>query len=184
MLILASKSPRRKELLSLTGYEYIIDPAVGDEALPEKISPANAVELLSRQKADEVFSRHSGDVVLAADTVVALDDIILGKPKNRDDAFRMLEMLSGRVHSVFTGVCIKSKSDIITFFEETKVEFFPLSASEINDYINTGEPFDKAGAYGIQEKGGLLVKRIEGDFFNVVGLPVSRVNRELGKLIF
>ena len=110
---------------------------------------------------------------------VWIDGKILGKPSDREDAARMLRLLSGRVHSVFTGVCIMSKNTEISFFEETKVRFFSLSDDEIEKYIETGEPFDKAGAYGIQDKGALLVEGIDGDFYNVMGLPVGRLAREL-----
>lgn len=179
MLILASKSPRRSELLTLAGVDFIIDAAKGEELLPDGISPSEAVTLLAKQKADEVFERHAAETILAADTVVAIDGRILGKPKEISDAFHMLSELSGRTHSVYTGVCIKSSERTKLFFEQTKVEFYPLTDDEINSYIATGEPMDKAGAYGIQEKGGLFVKKINGDFFNVVGLPVGRTIREL-----
>lgn len=179
MLILASKSPRRTELLKLAGLEFKIFPAVGEETVPDGLVPSGVVTFLAKQKADEVAKQFPGDVVIGADTVVSLGDTVMGKPKDKNDAYRMLSALSGRIHSVFTGVCIVSEKNSITFFEETKVEFYRLSDEEIYRYIESGEPMDKAGAYGIQEKGALLVKRIDGDFFNVVGLPVSRVVREL-----
>lgn len=183
MLILASKSPRRSELLTLAGVEFITDSANGEEILPCDISPSDAVMLLAKQKADEVFSRHPDDIVLAADTVVAADGKILGKPVDEHNASEMLSSLSGKCHSVFTGVCIKSKNMNKLFFEHTLVEFYTLSDNEIKAYIACGEPFDKAGAYGIQGKGGLFVKRIDGDYYNVVGLPIGRVVRELNSNI-
>lgn len=183
-MILASQSPRRKELLSLITADFKIIPAKGEEILPKNISPENAVLLLAEQKADEIFSAHKKEVIVAADTVVAIDGKILGKPADKEDAFYMLKTLSGRVHSVFTGVCvIFADGEKKTFAEQTAVEFYPLSDEEIRAYIATGEPMDKAGAYGIQEKGALLVKRIEGDYYNVMGLPAGRLSRVLkGKI--
>lgn len=179
MIILASASPRRKELLSLAGIEYTVIPSECDEALPEKISPPEAVTLLAERKADDVFKRYPGDIIIAADTVVALGEEILGKPKNETDAFKMLRMLSGKMHTVYTGVCIMNKDGKDIFFCSTEVEFYELTDDEITEYISTGEPTDKAGAYGIQGKGALLVKRISGDYLNVVGLPLSETVRKL-----
>ena len=179
-MILASQSPRRKELLSLITSDFEIIPAKGKEILPENISPENAVLLLAEQKADEIFAEHKNRVIIAADTVVAVDGKILGKPTDEADAFCMLKMLSGRIHSVFTGVCvIFENGERKTFAEHTEVEFYPLSDEEIRAYIATGEPMDKAGAYGIQDYGALLVKRISGDYYNVMGLPVGRLSRVL-----
>lgn len=177
MIILASKSPRRKELLSLITDDFVIKSAEVDEALPEGIEPAAAVEYLSKIKA-EPFD-NGRDTVIGADTVVAVDGMILGKPKDRRDAFNMLKMLSGRQHSVFTGVTVIKPRSSKTFSVETKVKFFDLTDSEINAYTDTGEPFDKAGGYGIQGKGSLLVEKIDGDYFNVVGLPVAVLNKYL-----
>lgn len=177
MLILASKSPRRKELLSLITENFEIKTANVDEALPEGITPDKAVEYLSKIKA-EPFA-NGVDTVIGADTVVAVDGKILGKPANRQEAFDMLKTLSGKYHSVFTGVTIIKPEDTVTFSVETRVKFFDLTDDEINAYIATGECDDKAGAYGIQGKGALLVEKIDGDYFNVVGLPVSLVNKFL-----
>lgn len=177
MIILASKSPRRKELLSLCGIEFSVMPTEADETLPENISPAEAVEHLSRIKAEPL--KNENGIIIGADTVVAIDDIILGKPRDEKDAFDMLKALSGKTHFVYTGVTIIKGEKSVTFSEKTEVEFFPLSDEEIADYVKTGEPLDKAGAYGIQGKGALLVKKINGDYNNVVGLPVSRLSREL-----
>lgn len=177
MIILASKSPRRKELLSLIISDFEIKAADVDEALPNGMAPKKAVEYLSEIKAMP-FANNT-DTVIGADTVVAIDNKILGKPKNRDDAFNMLRTLSGRTHSVFTGVTIITPDSQETFSVQTKVKFFDLSDEEINSYLDTDEPYDKAGAYGIQGKGALLVESIEGDYFNVVGLPVSRLNKKL-----
>lgn len=179
-MILASQSPRRRELLSLITEDFRIIPAKGEEVLPEKISPEKAVVLLSEQKAEEVYRENRGEIIVAADTIVTIDGKILGKPRDEKDAFAMLKTLSGRVHEVFTGVCvIFSNGEKEKFFEGTKVEFYELSDEEIARYIKTGEPMDKAGAYGIQGKGALLVKRIDGDYYNVMGLPVAKLLRVL-----
>lgn len=182
MLILASKSPRRKELLSLITEDFVIKSADVDETLPKGITPERAVVFLSKIKAQPLAN--SQDTVIGADTVVAVDNKILGKPKDRNDAFSMLKLLSGKNHSVFTGVTVISPKKSTSFFVETKVKFFDLTDGEIIRYIDTGEPFDKAGAYGIQGKGSLLVEKIEGDYFNVVGLPVSTLNRVLADFDF
>ncbi len=178
-IILASASPRRKELLTLAGISFSVDVADADESLPENILPENAVKMLAVKKASAVYENHKDSIVIGADTVVSIDSKILGKPKNYDEAFEMLSLLSGRVHSVFTGVCIKSEDVEISFSEETKVEFYGLTKDEIDAYIKTGDCFDKAGGYGIQTNGCTLVKGIVGDYFNVVGLPVAKTVREL-----
>ena len=178
-IILASASPRRKELLTLAGIEYEVIVSQCEETLPDGITPDKAVEELARQKAEDVFSRNSNALIIAADTVVALGNTILGKPKDEDEAFSMLSSLSGRKHTVFTGVCIKTKEKTDIFHVATDVEFYDLSEKEIKDYIATKEPMDKAGAYGIQGKGFVLVKGIHGDYFNVVGLPLAETIRHL-----
>ena len=177
--ILASNSPRRRELLSLAGIEYTVIPSECDEILPENIKPADAVEELARQKAADVFSKNKDAVIIAADTVVAMGDTILGKPVDEEDSFRMLTSLSGKTHTVYTGVCIMTENHTDIFHCATQVEFYDLSEKEISEYIFTGEPSDKAGAYGIQGKGSLLVKKINGDYFNVVGLPLAETVRHL-----
>ncbi|MCH5314596.1 MAG: septum formation protein Maf [Eubacterium sp.] len=174
MIILASKSPRRRELLSLITTNFEVKTADVDEALPSGISPKDAVEYLSKIKAQPF--KNGTDIIIGADTVVTLDEKILGKPENEQEAFDMLRMLSGREHSVFTGVTIIKGEEETTFSCETKVEFFELSDRQIWDYIATGDPMDKAGAYGIQNGGALFVKKINGDYSNVVGLPVSLLN--------
>lgn len=176
-IILASKSPRRKELLSLITENFVIKSAEVDESLPKGIQPDKAVEYLSKIKAEPF--RNNEDIIIGADTVVSIDGVILGKPNDRSNAFKMLKMLSGKYHSVFTGVTIIKPDSTKTFSVETRVKFFDLTDREINDYLDTGEPFDKAGAYGIQGKGSLLVEKIDGDYFNVVGLPVSTLNKYL-----
>ena len=185
-IILASASPRRKELLALADIKYTVIPSECEEILPDNITPAQAVEELARQKADDVFKRYPDCMIIAADTVVALGNTILGKPKDDEDAFNMLSFLSGKIHTVYTGVCIKTAEKEDVFHVATDVEFYDLTEKEILDYIATKEPCDKAGSYGIQGKGSLLVKGIHGDYFNVVGLPlaetVRRINNNLSAL--
>lgn len=180
MIILASKSPRRKELLSLCGLKFKVVPTEVEETLPEGISPAEAVEYLSKIKAEPLIN--DKDIIIGSDTVVALGNEILGKPKDSADATAMLKKLSGRIHSVYTGVTLLMGNKEITFHEKTDVKFYELSEKEISDYVCCGECYDKAGAYGIQGFGGLLIERIDGDYNNVVGLPVSRLIREYKKL--
>lgn len=178
-IILASASPRRKELLALAGIEYTVIPSECEEVLSENITPSEAVTLLAQQKAEDVFKRNPDCMIIAADTVVALSNAILGKPKDDEDAYNMLSSLSGKIHTVYTGVCIRTAEKEETFFSATDVEFYELSDKEIRDYIATKEPCDKAGAYGIQGKGSLLVKGIHGDYFNVVGLPLAETVRRI-----
>ena len=180
-IILASASPRRKELLTLAGIEYEVVVSQCEEILPDNITPDKVVEELARQKAEDVSGRNEDAMIIAADTVVALGNTILGKPKDEEDAFNMLSSLSGKCHTVYTGVCIKTKDRTDIFHVATQVEFYELSDKEIKDYIATGEPMDKAGAYGIQGKGFVLVKGIHGDYFNVVGLPLAETVRHLKK---
>ena len=177
-LVLASKSPRRSEILKNAGIDFTVRVADADETIPEGTRPCDAVVFLAARKAMAV-ERAEDELVLGADTVVVLDDRILGKPKDRDDAYNMIKALSGRVHSVFTGVCAIGNGISMTFSEETKVEFLPLTDDEINAYINTDEPYDKAGAYGIQGLASKFIRGIQGDYFNVVGLPVSRIYEKI-----
>lgn len=180
--VLASASPRRRELLTQVGLEFEVITSDADETLEKGTAPADAVLLLSERKADAVVPQAGGRVVIAADTVVALDGEIFGKPADSDDAKRMLKALSGRTHSVFTGVCVVFPDGRKErFYEETKVTFVPLTEEMTEEYIATGEPFGKAGAYAIQGRGARLVNRIEGDYANVVGLPVRRVMEAIGR---
>lgn len=180
-IILASQSPRRKELLGQMGLKgfKIISPDV-DETVEENLSPAQLVEELSLRKARAVADHADDDAfVIAADTVVSLDGGILGKPADEREAFAMLSALSGNRHRVYTGVTVIRGNRAVTGHEETIVTFRELEPEEIMDYIATGEPMDKAGAYGIQGLGAMLVSGIEGDYFNVMGLPVFRLSRIL-----
>lgn len=179
MIILASKSPRRRELMKYITQDFEVKSADVDESLPQRIKPAEAVEYLSKIKAEPF--KNGIDTVIGADTVVAIGDNILGKPADESDAKAMLKMLSGKEHSVFTGVTVIKGNDSTTFSVETRVKFFELSDEDIEKYIATGEPMDKAGAYGIQGYGSLLVEGIVGDYFNVVGLPVSKLYQIITK---
>ena len=182
-IILASQSPRRRELLGQMGISnFIIRPAQGEEKADPGLSPAQLVEALSLQKGLEVAaSAAPGDIVISADTVVAVDGRVLGKPHSRKEAAAMLASLSGRAHTVYTGVTVCRDGKALTEHEATAVRFRPLTAGEIDAYVATGEPMDKAGAYGIQGYGALLVEGIEGDYSNVVGLPVCRLGRMLAR---
>lgn len=182
-IILASASPRRKELLTQMGLKFEIEPTYGEEVITRK-EPKFAVMQLATQKAEEIVDLHNEDVlVIGADTVVVKDGMILGKPSDAADAVRMLSMLQGSTHQVYTGVCLIRKSGKVQsdyrFYECTDVEFNPMSEDEIWSYVETKEPMDKAGAYGIQGRGAIYIKGIHGDYNNVVGLPIARLYHEL-----
>lgn len=198
-LILASGSPRRKELLEQIGAEFEILPAKGEEVITSTV-PAQVVMELSAQKAEEVAGRYKEElgvenhsasegeqtvVILGADTVVAYENKILGKPKNEEEAVQMLQMLSGHTHSVFTGVTFviekAGKQEKQSFFVETNVTMYPMTEQQIQSYVATGEPMDKAGAYGIQGKCAVYIEKIMGDYNNVVGLPIALVYQNLEK---
>ena len=200
-IILASKSPRRKELLENAGFEIVIIPSEAEENIDVK-EPAEMVKTLSYIKAVSVYEDikdkkvsvgdteenantdlSENDIVLGADTVVYAGGMILGKPKNKEDAREMINMLSGNVHSVFTGFTIvQANGKSITDYSETKVYVYPMTDEEIEDYISTNEPYDKAGAYGIQTGGARLIKSIRGCYYNVVGLPVAKMLQMLNDL--
>lgn len=182
-IILASQSPRRKELLNQMGLKgfKVTSPDV-DEDIDENMHPSLMVEELSLRKAKAVAAHADSDaIVIAADTVVALEGTVLGKPVDERDAFTMLSALSANRHYVYTGYTVVQGSRIETAHEVTAVDFRELSPDEIEHYIATGEPMDKAGAYGIQGLGALLIDRIEGDYFNVMGLPIQRLSRTLAE---
>ena len=177
-LILASKSPRRRELLAQMGLtDFEIHPAVGEELAEPGLTPPELVQALALHKAREGAEKFAqpGDLVIGADTIVVLDDQVLGKPHDEAHALEMLTALSGREHHVYTGVAVLQDGRELAQVEDTAVWFRDASQAELNRYIATGEPMDKAGAYGIQGRGGLLVSRIEGDYTNVVGLPIVRL---------
>jgi len=190
MIVLASASPRRQELLRNAGIGFVVQTADINETPLAGESPRDCAERLAREKALAVSRSRPREYVLGADTIVVIDDAILGKPGDAEDAARMLRMLSGRTHAVITGVCVVnpvasgqgsevSKTDLLTASETTLVTFCELSGDEIRDYVATGEPMDKAGAYGIQGIASRWIPRIEGDYGNVVGLPVALVYRML-----
>ena len=199
-LVLASASPRRRELFHQAELFPEIIPSHKEERSAAK-TPAALVKALSRTKAEDIAERFAGSdhggqeiLVAGADTIVVLDGKVLGKPKDPEDAVRMLESLSGRAHHVYTGVTLillggrdagaeAGESRRISFFEKTAVEVYPLTGAEIRAYVESGDPLDKAGAYGIQGKGSLLCEKISGDYFNIVGLPIARVARELKAIL-
>ncbi|TXC90096.1 septum formation inhibitor Maf [Metabacillus litoralis] len=183
-LILASASPRRKELLELLQLPFEVIPSLVEEVMDEELQPAEMVQSLAQQKAKGVAKEHQHAFVIGSDTIVVSDNKMLGKPKSHDEAKKMLRNLSGKTHEVFTGVSIINGEKIHTFHEKTAVTFYHLTESEIEDYVLSGEPMDKAGAYGIQGLGALLVKEISGDYFSVVGLPIARTSRELKEMGF
>lgn len=185
-VILASNSPRRKELLTQMGITFLVRPAHGEETITST-NPETVVKELSEQKAAEVANGVADGIVIGADTVVAYQGEIMGKPKDEQDAFRMLKLLQGNTHQVFTGVTIIQKSagketNRIVFAEKTEVVFFETEDEALKMYIQTGDCMDKAGSYGIQTAGGFLVKEIHGDYNNVVGLPAAKVKRILDNL--
>jgi len=178
-LILASASPRRYELLSLTLLPFETYPSTLEEKMDLSLTPSQLVESLAEQKAADIFTQKPDCVVLGADTIVSYQNNRLGKPKDRIEAAEMLRMLSGQTHEVYTGVCLIDQTKKVIFSVKTSVTFYTLDENTIEWYLNTGEPFDKAGSYGIQGSGSLLVEKIDGDYFNVVGLPISKVVRSL-----
>ncbi|MDO4742768.1 MAG: Maf family protein [bacterium] len=177
MLILASNSPRRKQILEMLGFDFDVKPSDCDETVCSGLTPSQIVCELAQRKACSV-SHGLGDVVLGSDTVVSIDGCILGKPDSEQEAVSMLQKLSGRCHSVFTGVCVTNGCQTETLFVEAKVYFKQLDLKTIKQYVRTGEPMDKAGAYGVQGLGGKFVDKIEGDYYAVMGLP-STVTKEL-----
>ncbi len=178
-LILASASPRRRELMALAGFDFEVITADVDEVLDPSLEPCELVMSLAFQKASAVAEYNPDAAVIGADTVVVLDGKVLGKPHSEEEAVQMLRELSGNTHEVYTGVCIIKGDRVHKFYECTGVTFQTLEDELITQYVASKEPMDKAGSYGIQGKGSVLVKGIEGDYFNVVGFPVSRFYREI-----
>ena len=180
-LILASQSPRRRELLGLTGLDFVVRAADIDETMDPSLPPREEVARVSREKARAV-ARGPEDVVIAADTIVVCGTQVLGKPKDEADAFRMLSLLSGREHQVMTGMTVLRGGQTVTETEITSIRFRELSPAEIRAYIATGEPMDKAGAYGIQGGAALFAQSLQGDYYNVMGLPMCRLGQILRQL--
>jgi septum formation protein len=178
-IVLASKSPRRKQLLALCGVDFNVQEANVDEILDESVSKVDAVEKLALHKAQTVFLHHPEALIIGADTIVLVDDEVLGKPVDTDDAKVMLRKLSGRTHQVITGICMMDQRKTVTFSSVVDVDFCVLEENEIDAYANSGEPMDKAGAYGIQGGAAPFILSIRGDYYAVMGLPVSKVYEHL-----
>ena len=180
-LILASQSPRRRELLGLTGLDFVVRVADIDERMDPEKAPFDEVSRVSRLKAEAV-ARKPDDVVIAADTIVVCEGEVLGKPRSEEDAFRILMLLSGRHHEVMTGMTVLRGDELVTHTEVTKIHFRQLHPDEIRAYIASGEPMDKAGAYGIQGGAALFADEMVGDYYNVMGLPVCRLGQLLREI--
>ena len=183
-IVLASKSPRRQELLKNIISNFKIEVREIEETFPSTLKGAEIAQYISKQKANAFLHSNEKSMIITADTIVCLEDKVLGKPKSHENAFEMLRSLSGKKHTVFTGVSLLFKNKLTSFYDATHVSFYELSDEEINEYIKNHQPFDKAGSYGIQEWMGYVgIQKIEGDFFNVMGLPLHRLYREIDKLV-
>jgi septum formation protein len=184
-IILASKSPRRQELLSEMGIDFRVVSKDVDESYPEGLSPAEIAVYISERKARAFDESLEDEIVITADTIVSIDGHILGKPEGEEHAFEMLSLLSGKKHEVITGVSLLKAHHLYSFYEKTEVYFHELSAQQIKHYIHHYKPFDKAGAYGIQEWIGMVaIERIVGSYTNVVGLPTHRLFQELERITY
>lgn len=183
-ILLASKSPRRHEILSKCGLSFEIVNIEAEENYPSELKNQEVCEYLALHKANHYTLPIGNDVLVTADTIVCIDNLVLNKPQNIDEAVEMLTRLSGRVHTVYTGVCIKTDVKTHVFHDATEVEFYPLTNNQIMTYIQNCQPFDKAGSYGIQDWMGYLgVKRIDGCYFNVMGFPSGKFYREFSNFI-
>jgi len=178
-IILASQSPRRRELMLLLNLPFSSENPQIEELVDPSLPIGKAIEKIAVDKALDVFNRHKHAIVIGSDTVVVLDDLVLGKPNDDEDAIRMLKLLSGKTHKVITGVCMVSDSEKIVFHSTAKVTFYPLDDALIKSYVASSLPMDKAGAYGIQDRGALFIKAIEGDYYTIMGLPIAEVHRRL-----
>lgn len=181
-IILASASPRRQELLLKANVSYEVIPSNVDEVFNHNISVEDAVMDLAYQKANDVFNKHKDSLVIGADTIVVIDNEVLGKPKEYKDAVRMLNKLQNNTHYVITGVVLLTKEKVVKFYEKTKVVFKPMTQSDIDTYISEENVYDKAGSYAIQGEAMKYIDYIEGDYYNVIGLPIDRLIEELKKL--
>ncbi len=182
-IILASASPRRRELMKLITEDFKAVSVAANEIIPDNMPAEKAAEYLAVVKAQEAAAHYNTSIVIGCDTTVVADGRVLGKPDDKDKCREFMQMLSGKVHTVITGCALVYSHKKISFSESTEVFFRNLTDEEIEEYISCDEPYDKAGGYGIQGKGSLLIEKINGDYFNVVGLPVSRLNLELKKFI-
>ena len=182
-VILASASPRREDLLKRLFEKFEIIPADIDETLPDDIGLEFAPVFLAAEKGNAVAENHPDALVISADTIVVIDGVMLGKPKDRQNAIEMLKLLSGKTHKVITGCCIRKGELCSSFSQESLVTFYDLTDNEISSYVDSGAADGKAGAYGIQDGGGLFVEKIEGDYYNIIGLPIAKLNREIQLLL-
>lgn len=182
-IILASNSPRRKELLGLTKYDFTIKTKEVEEKLDKTLPVTKQIENIAYSKAKEVAKEHNDSLVIGADTVVVVNNQILGKPKDKDDARRMMELLQNNTHQVITGVALCYNDNVELFHEITDVEFYPMSKEEIEDYINLDDIYDKAGAYAIQGDAALYIKKINGDYYNVMGLPIAKLYKKINEIV-
>lgn len=182
-IILASSSPRRKKLLKMIYDDFRVMPSDIREYVPRDLEVEKCPEYLACVKAKEIAVQYSRALVIGCDTSVIIDGKILNKPRDTNDARKMMNMLSGKTHKVITGCCLYYQNQMKSFSVSSDVEFFELTNEEIEEYVNTSEPYDKAGGYGIQNKGALFVKSINGDYYNIVGLPVSRLKREIDSFL-
>lgn len=182
-LILASKSPRRKELLELLGFDFDVISSEVDEVSSEDLSPEEMVKALAYQKAKAVFETHSDNVVLGSDTIVVVDDEILGKPKNEKQAKEMMLKMKDREHQVITGVAVLSKKEEIIFSDISNVHFNDIEEAEIDRYVKTDEPYDKAGGYAIQGWAARYISAIEGNYYTIMGLPLDKVFKYVKKML-
>ena len=178
-VIIASQSARRRELIQYIFEDFEVIPSDADETPPEGVDAEYIPEILAVRKATDVAKSHPDALVIGCDTVVILDGEIFGKPKSVEEAFVMLKRLSGRTHEVISGVCLSLRGKTMSFTQKTNVTFYPLSDGDIMRYITESNPLDKAGSYGIQDRGGLFVKSLEGDHYNVIGFPIARLKIEL-----
>ncbi len=179
MIILASASPRRKEICELLGLEFSIVPAQNEIEIDKTLIPEKAVELVAVSKAQEVFEKYPDATVIGSDTAVYCDNEFLGKPKDKEDAKRMMKMLSGKTHFVYTGVAVMKKEKIISFCEKASVTFMNLTDEEISWYVSLPECYDKAGAYAVQGLSARFIEKIDGDFYSIMGLPCNRLYKVL-----
>lgn len=182
-IILASKSPRRTEILSLMGIKHIIIPSSEEEIINLSLTPKEVVKSLAYQKASSISKDHPSDLVIGSDTIVVINDQILGKPKDYNDAVRMLTLLQNNTHQVMTGVSLIKGNQIDTFVDIADVVFNPMTKKEIEYYLEKEKPFDKAGAYGIQDKHANFVKEIKGDFYTIMGLPKDKLGQHITNFI-
>ena len=182
-IILASNSPRRKELLGLTEYKFTIKTKEVEELLDKSIPVTKQIENIAYSKAKEVAKETPDALVIGADTVVVINDKILGKPKDKEDARNMMKLLQNNIHQVITGVTLCYNNQVELFHEITDVEFYPMTDEEIENYINIADIYDKAGAYAIQGDAALYIKKINGDYYNVMGLPIAKLFNKLKKIV-